>query len=275
MANDQGSQLSPRQRFGRELSRVRKNAGLSQKRLGAHVGVSPSLIGHIELGNRSPSRELATACDEVLGTGDIFVRLYRNISTPAGPHWFLRWVEEIEPRARVLRSWNPLLVSGLLQTENYARAVFRGHLSTPDPEVEEQVRARMHRTLLLDLDNAPELWFLLDEWVVRRPIGGPEVMVEQLEHLIALTERRNITIQLVPVDSPCTDGLMSAFTIAELAESPTTVQIDSTVEATVSADPEIVSEIWSRYDRLRAEAYRPGESLAMIKKAVDQWTQQT
>ncbi|MET8054602.1 DUF5753 domain-containing protein [Streptosporangium sp. NPDC005286] len=194
---------------------------------------------------------------------------------PTGPRWFLRWSEEIEPRARVLRCWDPLLVPGLLQTENYARAVFRGGLATSEQEIEDQVSARMRRQLILRKESPPVLWALLDEWVLRRPIGGREVMYEQLDHLAAIAGWQNVKVQLVPHDTFCTAGLMSGFALAELPDAPTTVSIESSGAGEVSAEHALASFIWDRYDRIRAEALRPSQSLEMIKEARDQWKQQT
>ncbi|MFG1879597.1 Scr1 family TA system antitoxin-like transcriptional regulator [Sphaerisporangium sp. NPDC049003] len=275
MANDLDPRLTPGQRFGRELARVRKEAGLSQVRLGAHLGVSSSLVGHIEVGSRTPKTDFAARCDEVFSTGDLFARLCRNITSPAGPRWFLRWSDEIEPRARVLRSWDPLLVPGLLQTESYAHAVFRGGLATSQQEVERQVSARMARQAILERDNPPGLWVLLDEWVLRRPIGSQTVMHEQLDHLATVAGRHNVKIQLVPHDTPCTAGLMSGFALAELPDAPTAVSVESAGAGEVSAEHDLVAVVWDRYDRIRAEAYRPGQSLEMIKEARDQWKNET
>ncbi|WP_343948097.1 helix-turn-helix transcriptional regulator [Nonomuraea longicatena] len=271
-----GGSSSPtaQQRFGRELARVRRDAGLSQKRLAAKLGVSGSLVGHIEIGDRNPKPDLAARCDDVFGSGDRFARLCRAIDSPVGPGWYIQWVDEIEPNAKVLRSWDPMLIPGLLQTESYARAIFQGDLSAPNQEIEEHVQARMQRKMILDRGEL-EAWFLLDEWVVRRPIGSNQIMADQLEHLVEFAERRNVTIQLVPVDSPCTGGLMSAFTIAELPDGPAVVSVDSAAKAEVSADPDLVSRSWIRYDKLRSEAYRPGETLKMIKEAIGQWMHKT
>ncbi len=271
MANDLDPRLTPVQRFGRELARARKQAGLSQERLGARLGVSGSLVGHIEIGNRTPKPDLAARCDEVFGTGDLFARLCRNITSPSAPHWFLGWSDEIEPRAQVLRSWDPLLIPGLLQTTDYARAVFRGDLATSEDEIEEQVAARMARQIVLDRDRPPALWVLLDETVLDRLIGGPEIMYEQLNRLVALAGRQNIKIQIVPRDTSCTSGLLSSFIIAELPDAPTSVSIESSATGEVSADHEVVSLVWSRYDRIRAEAYRPSQSLDIIKEAGIRW----
>ncbi|WP_329093341.1 helix-turn-helix domain-containing protein [Streptosporangium sp. NBC_01469] len=273
MGNDLDPRLTPTQRFGRELGRARKEAGLSQARLGNHLGVSSSFVGHIETGNRRPSTKLAADCDRFFETDDLFTHLCRNIAAPSGPSWFLRWSDEIEPRARVLRSWDPLLVPGLLQTEKYARAVFRGDLATSDQEVEEQVGARMRRQLILKKDSPPMLWALLDEWVLRRPIGGPEVMYEQLDHLAAVAGRQNVTVQIVPHDTSCTTGLMSGFVLAQLTDAPTAVSVESAGAGEVSAEHNLVGVVWDRYDKIRAEAHRPGQSLKMIEEARDQWKQ--
>ncbi|MEV4105407.1 DUF5753 domain-containing protein [Nonomuraea sp. NPDC049649] len=189
---------------------------------------------------------------------------------------YLRWTDEIEPSARVLRSWDPLLFPGLLQTEDYARAVFRGGpAGSSDRRVEDGVSARMHRQLILDTEAPPTLWVLFDEMVLRRPIGGPQVMVTQLEHVLAVADRPYITVQVVPFDTPCTAGLLSSFIIAELSDGPTAVSVDSAGRGEVSAEHDFVTLIWDRYDKLRAEAYRPGRSLEMIEEARDQWKLKT
>ncbi|MFD0884346.1 Scr1 family TA system antitoxin-like transcriptional regulator [Streptosporangium algeriense] len=275
MEKGSGSLMSAADRFGRELARYRKEARLSQARLAQRIGCSPSLIGHIETGNRLPQPDFAEACDRIFELSEKrhFVRLRHQISeSPYGPKWFLRWVEEIEPRAIGLRTWDPLLVPGLLQTEAYARAVFRGHSTTPEKEVEKQVNARMQRTLILSKEDPPTLWVLIDEHVLHRPIGGAHVMREQLDHLVTVAGLRHVIVQVVPYDTPCTDGLMSGFVIAELADEPTAVSVESAATGEVSADTEVVSLILGRYDRIRAEAYRPSESLTKIKEAATRWT---
>ncbi|MFD1543882.1 helix-turn-helix domain-containing protein [Nonomuraea guangzhouensis] len=275
MANDLDPRLTAAQRFGKELARVRKEANMTQIRLGKHLGCSSSLIAHLEKGDRTPKLDLAAGCDEIFGTGDRFKRLCRNITSPTGPDWYIRWTEEIEPYARVLRSWDPLQIPGILQTEAYARAVFRGGLFTSEQDIQDKVDARMRRRGILLRDKSPTLLVLLDEWVLRRPIDGAKVMEEQLDYLLTAGELPNVTIQIVPYDTTCTTGLMSAFMIAELSDAPTTVSVDSAAKAEVSADHKLVSLIWDIYDKLRTEALRPGPSLQMIKEARNQWKQQT
>ncbi|MGP3933480.1 helix-turn-helix domain-containing protein [Nonomuraea sp. KM88] len=276
MANGLDPRLTPVQRFGRELARTRRDHGLTQVALGRRLGCSSSLVAHIEKGDRTPKPDLAAACDQAFGTGDRFSRLCRSITSPSGPGWYLRWTDEIEPSARVLRSWDPLLIPGLLQTEDYAQAVFRGDLAGASPqEVENGVSARMRRQLILDSDAPPTMWVLLDEMVLRRPVGDPQVMAAQLDHLVAAANRPYLTVQLVPFETPCTAGFLSSFIIAELPDAPTAVSVDSAGQGEVSAEHDFVALIWDRYDRIRAEAYRPGYSLKIIEETRAQWNDKT
>jgi transcriptional regulator with XRE-family HTH domain len=275
MANDLDPRLTPVQRFGKELARVRKEAGVTQAVLGKRLGCSSSLVAHIEIGDRTPKPDFATRCDQVFGTGDLFARLCRNITSPSGPDWYIRWTDEIEPRARVLRSWDPLLVPGLLQTEDYARAIFRGGLATSDQEIEDGVSARMRRQRILKRDKAPALWVLLDAGVLHRLVGSAEVMHAQLDYLATMATYQNVKVQIVAAGVPCTAGWLSGFIIAELPDAPTVVSVDSAGRGEVSAEHDFVSMIWNRYDRIRADACPSGQSLEMIKEARDQWKHQT
>lgn len=275
MPNDLTPRPTPAQRYGRELARHRNAAGLSQTRLAFRLGVSPSLISHIERGTRNPGPGFAKRCDEFFDTGDLFTRLCRDITASARPVWFADWLDEIEPRARVLRSWDPLLIPGLVQTEAYARAVFAGGPPLTEQELQERVDTRMQRKTILDRADPPELWILLDEWVLKRPLGGPRTMADQLAYLIEIANRRHVTVQIVPYDSPCTDGLLSAFTIAELPDASTAVFVESAGNGEASAEYELVTAIWGQYDRMRAQAYRPHDSLSLIKEAQQRWHQKT
>ncbi len=275
MAQDLVPGPTPTQRFGRELARVRKARGLSQEALAPHLGVSKSLIGHIEIGNRTPKEDLAARCDHFFATGDLFTRLCRNITAPASPGWYIRWTDEVEPRAHVLRSWDPMLVPGLLQTEDYSRAIFRGHLPASNEEIENKVSARMRRHLILERDNPPTLWALLDEGVLHRLIGSQETMLRQLDYLLEIAERLNVTIQLIPRDTTCTIGLSSGFVLAELEDQPSVISVEAAGRSYVSAEQSLVTTIWSMYDKLRAEALRPSESLNLIKEARGRWAPRT
>ncbi|MFS1298151.1 DUF5753 domain-containing protein [Streptosporangium longisporum] len=177
----------------------------------------------------------------------------------------------MEPIALVIRSWDPLLVPGLLQTESYARHLFaNGPRATPD-EVEERVQARMRRQRILDKEDPPMLLVLIDEGVLRRRVNGPEVMREQLGHLLEVAQRPSVTVQVV--DPDCTAGMLGAFMIAELPiGQPDTIHVDSSAEGYVTADHDLVTSMWERYEAIRRWAYPDRMSLKMIEEARQEWT---
>ncbi|MEV7010471.1 helix-turn-helix transcriptional regulator [Streptosporangium sp. NPDC051022] len=266
---------SPRARFGAEMRRLREAAQLSQGAVASRLGCTQTQVSRLEAATRTPSRSDAEKLDRLFGTAAdaFFASLYQRItaSRDGGPTWFMGWVDEIEPAANVLRSWDPLLVPGLLQTEAYARHIFsRGPATTPD-EVNGNVEARMRRRRILDRDDPPLLLVLIDEGVLRRRVGGPEVMHEQLGHLLDIAESPTVSIQVV--DPECTAGLLSAFMIAELPHGrPDTIHVDSPAEGRVTTDPALVASIWKRYEAIRHCAYPGHMSLKMIEEARRKWT---
>ncbi|WP_442811657.1 Scr1 family TA system antitoxin-like transcriptional regulator [Streptosporangium sp. NBC_01755] len=124
-----GPFVRPLVAFGAELRKRRKAAGLSQDRLAEITQFSQSLIGFIERGERTPSRNFAQRCDDALEAGGEVIRLWEHITRGASPRWFRGWLD-VEPAAHTLHTWQPLVVPGLLQTEAYARAVIRGEPGT-------------------------------------------------------------------------------------------------------------------------------------------------
>ncbi|MCG5216975.1 helix-turn-helix domain-containing protein [Streptosporangium sp. KLBMP 9127] len=272
MAETTGRARTPIERFGAELLKYRKDAGLSQTRLGDRLLRSASLVSGIERGIRTPQPDFAEAVDQTFGLTDRhFARLAERIhQSPGGPRWYARWVEEIEPAATVLRSWDPLLVPGLLQTEAYARAVFSQAPRITPQGVEERVQARLLRQHILERRDPPCFMVLIDAGVLRRKVGGAEVMRDQLDYLINVASRPAMSLQVV--DPECLTGLMGPFMIAELPDAPDTVHIESSAEGRISTDSDTVSSLWRRYDAIRSWAYPDRASLEMIKEVRQEWT---
>ncbi|MEU8378412.1 helix-turn-helix transcriptional regulator [Streptosporangium sp. NPDC048865] len=265
---------SPHARFGAEMRRLREAAQLSQSAVASRLGCTQTQVSRLESATRTPSRSDAERLDLLFGSGGSthFTDLRRHIvARPSGPAWFIGWAEEIEPVALVLRSWDPLLVPGLLQTEPYARHLFaHGPRATPD-EVEERVQARMQRQRILDKDDPPMLLVLIDEGVLRRRVSGPEVMREQLGHLLEVAQQPTVAVQVV--DPDCTAGMLGAFMIAELPNGqPDTIHVDSSIEGHVTTDQDSVTSIWNRYESIRRWAYPDRMSLKMIEEARREWT---
>ena len=265
---------SPMNRFGAELRRYRKHLGLSQGRLGQRLGLTQGMVSHLERGTRSPTQDHAENLDRIFNLSEkkYFSGLYRYIAEPAaGPAWFTDWAEEIDPRARVIRSWDPLLIPGLLQTEAYAWHIFNAEPEMTPEEVQRCVAARTRRREILNHDSPPSLLALIGEGVLHQQVGGGEVMHAQLEYLLELAQQPNVTIQIV--DSDCLPGKLGAFMIAQLPDGePDAILADSSARGFGVVDPDLVRSVWKRYDAIRTWAYPGNVSLKMIREVNQQWT---
>ncbi|GII76964.1 transcriptional regulator [Sphaerisporangium rufum] len=265
---------SPRVRFGAEMRRLREAAQLSQAAVAARLGCTQTQVSRLESATRTPSPGDAHRLDLLFGTegGTFFADLHRRIAArPGSPIWFIDWLDEIEPTALTLRSWDPLLIPGLLQTEDYARELFRRGPGTERDDVEKRVEARIQRRRILDKPDPPLLLFLMDAGVVRRQVGGPESMRGQLDYLLDIAHHPTLSIQLV--DPLCIAGLAGAFMIAELPHGrPETIHADSPAQGQISCDPEVVKSIKRRYEAIRLWAYPEHLTRRMIEEARREWT---
>lgn len=262
---------SPIALFGFELRRHRKECGWSQQRLARAVPYSVGTISMIETAKRCPSEQFAHHCDEALQADGALIRLWPLVTRASAPPWFRPWLE-VESSADVIRTWEPSLVPGLLQTENYARAMLSGEPGVTVEEVEEQLATRMERQSVLRRTKPPMLWAVLDEAVLHRPIGGPEVMAEQLAHLAQIGQTPRITIQILPLTACSTTGLLGGFVLAEADGAPDTAYIEAASNAQVTDWTETVRTLAFRYEGIRSEVLPQRESLELIKETMSRWT---
>jgi transcriptional regulator with XRE-family HTH domain len=266
---DNSDQMSPRARFASDLERYRKKAKLSQISLSVRMRCHTSLISHVERGRRTPTLEFAEAADQAFDLDGHFAKLYRQITHSPAFGWFARWVEEIEPQAVILQSWDPLLVPGLLQTPEYARAIFS--TTSPPDRAEERVQARTRRMQIFDSPTPPVFLALIEDSVLHRPIGGPEILLNQLRHLQELSRHPRITVQLVPTAAGCVAGTMSAFALARLRDGSEVVSADSVLSGQVTGDHDAVAQLKVRYDNIRADALPHTVSQQAIEDAIKKW----
>ncbi|WP_187414621.1 helix-turn-helix domain-containing protein [Nonomuraea sp. PA05] len=265
-----GDSMSPRARFAHDLTEYRKSAKMTQAALALRMRCHESLISHIETGRRAPTVDIAEEADRTFGLDGHFVALFTRIAQSPTLGWFARWVEEIEPRAVILQSWDPLLIPGILQTPDYARAIFQTG-SAPD-RVEERVEARIRRISIFDGACPPTFLALMDEGVLHRPIGTADILAAQLRYLLELTRHPQITVQLVPVVAGCVPGMMSAFALARLRDGSEVVSADSVLSGQVTADHDAVVQLKQRYDRIRADAQPRFDTQQAIEDAIGKWT---
>lgn len=263
---------SPTALFGFELRRHRKERGWSQQRLARAVRYSLGTISMIETAKRSPTEEFARHCDEALEADGALLRLWPMVSHTSAPPWFRPWLD-VEATADAIRMWGPLIVPGILQTEDYARAVLSGDIGVTPEHVEDQVKTRIERQDILKRPTPPLLWVILDESVLHRPIGSPEVMTAQLEHLIQAGQAARIGIQVLPFSAYCTAGLAGGFAIAQAHGTMDTAYVESAgVLGRVTERREDVRALIYRYDAIRSEALSQRESLNLIKETMQRWT---
>jgi transcriptional regulator with XRE-family HTH domain len=266
--------LSPLAIWGRELRHHRLAAGLTQEQLSARIHFSESLISQVENGIRKPQEDFSRKCDGVLSTGGALLRLlemFRGDHVPA----FLRPYAEYEARAVSIREFAGLAIPGLLQTEDHARALITaGRPAARPDEIDHLVSTRMERQAILTRDNdAPMLWAVLDESVIRRPVGGPAVHRAQLARLLEATESPGVSLQVIPLDSGAHAGLTSSFILLSLKDGGEVAYGDDAAGGRLTENAAGVAAFVMAYEALRASAVSARQSLDLIKKAmVEPWT---
>jgi len=272
---DLDASASPLAFFGAELRIARLAAGLSQEQLGKRLGFSGDLVGKIETGERKPKPEFVAACDGAFPSSNgLFARIYDlALKSGAVPAWFQEWYEA-EREAASVSCWEPMLIPGLVQTPDYARALFQAWRSADnDDELDQLVSVRMARKTILDRPQPPVLWIVIDEAVLHRCIGSPRITRGQLEHLAALADRPKVTIQVVPAEVGAHVGLLGAFAIATFDHGPTIVYLESPDQGQTTDKHATVTVVSLTFDTLRAEALPRGASRNMILKvAKERWT---
>ncbi|MDH2424651.1 helix-turn-helix transcriptional regulator [Sphaerisporangium sp. TRM90804] len=264
---------SARARFAYELQRHRLMAHLTQGQLGRRMGFSGSLVGAVENLKRTPSEDFARRCDRALQLDGVLSALHVEgwPPPPPVPEHFRNWTLE-ERRATALQIWDPLLVPGIFQIEQYARRVFERAPGITPEEVEERLVGRMQRKNILSQEKPPMILSIIDEGVLRRPIGGPEVMRRQMEYLLEIAHHPRVTIQIVPFEAEAVPGLLAAFVIAEQRGTPYAVYVDSIPDGRTLTERGVIASLTARYDAIRAEAYPTSLSLKVIQQTAERWT---
>jgi transcriptional regulator with XRE-family HTH domain len=257
-----------------ELRRYRDAAGLTQEQLARRINFSESLVAMVETGKRIPKADFIAACDQALSTGDGLDRIWKRMVRSTYPAWF-RPFADMEEVATAIFKYESQAVPGLVQTEDYARAILRaGRPRDTDEEIERLVAARMARQAILVRERPPLLWAALDEAVLRRPVGGRAAMRAQLAHLVAAARARHIVVQVLPFAAGEHAGMAGARTILGLPDEGDIVYVEAPGSGLIIGTPEEVAETALRFDLLRAVALSPGESIAMITEMIEEYGEQ-
>ncbi|WP_411141485.1 helix-turn-helix domain-containing protein [Streptomyces sp. x-80] len=260
---------SPRAMLGAELRHQREKAGLSQEQLGSPLFVSGSFIGQLEAGTRRMQLEYAIQIDEILQTDGYFERNCGAATKSKYPDHFAE-AAEAEAVAVTIKEYAPLLIPGLLQTEAYARAVFRAyHPTAPEEEIDELVSARLERAQLLDDPTNPMFWSVLDEAVLRRRVGSPAVMAEALRHIASLIRRHRIIVQVLPFSAGSHIALGGGLKLMAFNDAPPLAYLHGLGTGQLLDDPASVARYELTYDLVGAIALSPEASLALIESAAE------
>ncbi|WP_189106540.1 helix-turn-helix domain-containing protein [Streptomyces camponoticapitis] len=270
--NDLDAYANPRAFYGAELRRLREEAGLTQTQLGERVFCTGSYIGQFESATRWPMVDMSRMIDEVLGSGEHLQRLAKLARSTSIADYFAD-AAALEPLARSICTYSPLVIPGLLQTERYARAITHASLPlAPQEEVEEYVRARMARQRILDGDTAPTLWAVLHEAALRVPLGGPGCMREQLGRLVSLGRARRVMVQVVPYAASAHAFVQETFRLMSFGDAPDVAYTEGSHTGQLIDDPALVGRFHSSYDLVRAAALSPMASLDWLESTAKDYT---
>ncbi|MEV5336353.1 helix-turn-helix domain-containing protein [Streptomyces werraensis] len=255
----------------RQLKLWREAAGLTQAELGAAIGYGEELVSSVERGRRIPRPEYLDAADRVLGANGKISAMKRDVAEARYPKK-VRDVKRLETEAVEIRSYNNCVIDGLLQTEDYARAVFGSRRPQfPDDEVEQRVAARLDRQQIFTSPaTRPVFSFVLCEATLRRPIGGKMVMRGQLQRLSEVAQLRNVDLQVLPLEREENSGLGGPFRLLRLKTGIAVGLSEVQLSANVITDPKETSVLDMRHGIIRAQALAPRESLALIEKVLEE-----
>lgn len=248
---------------GREVRRLRKANRLSQDQLAEKLTLSPAMLSSIERGIRGCKPEYAEQIDAALQAGGRVLRLAEK-ATDGTPIWFLD-VERLQLQAIEIREFQLGWVPGLLQTEDYARLAVRGGTSSPEPVVQQSVAARLKRQELLWSESPPLVVMVLDEGVLHRPIGRRDIMIQQLDRLLSVTEHAHIKVQVLPMSAGPHAGLDGSFQLMRLPTKEVVLALESRVSADAKNDADHVDNYVQAFEDLRALALAPNESADLIR----------
>ncbi|MFF4352081.1 helix-turn-helix transcriptional regulator [Streptomyces sp. NPDC001530] len=255
-----------------ELLRIhRGRLGLTQKEAGELLLVSESLFGAYERAERIPAIEFLKDADKGLDARGALIACVEMMEEEKYPPTFVSWVR-LERAALVISGYETMLIPGLLQTEEYVRALYgvRVPAYTRD-EIEQHVEARLERQAVLTRNPPPLVAMVVEESVLERPIGGAEVLKEQLWHLLDCMRTMNhLTLQVMPTQRHAHAGLRGPMQLMSTEEGRNLVYTEGHGGSTLISKPERVNELMHLFGILRAQALTPWESGELIERKAGQ-----
>lgn len=271
-------------RLAAMLHEMRETAGLSKEVVSAKTGINVTTLYRIETAQARPQRRTLTAMLELYDIPEPqrsdALQLLVDALKPGMARSFEDAVSEVygayinfEAEALSARFFQASFVPGLLQTEAYANAVYETTMPKISEQVREQrVRARLERSRVLGKHDPLELWVVLDEAVIKRLVGGKEVMRQQFDQLLDHTNKRNVILQILPFDAGAHPGMLGSFTLLDFPDpaDPELVYVEGIAsDELIEGHPE-VRRYGVMFDQLRAMALSPRDSITMIEQAIEE-----
>uniref|UniRef100_UPI003EBFDE67 DUF5753 domain-containing protein n=1 Tax=Streptomyces sp. bgisy034 TaxID=3413774 RepID=UPI003EBFDE67 len=229
---------------------------------------SPTLISHFEAGRRLPKPDDAQRIDQALRTDGFFVRWLEDLESKYVDHFAA--VAELEQQATLIQQFALSLVPGVFQTDDYARAVFRAYRSNHTAEeLDEAVVIRTRRARILDGPLQPVIWTLLDECVLRRRVGGPQVMAEQLHKIADLAEAGRLRLHVLPYGVGAHALQQSYLTLMSFEDSAPVAYVEAFLTGHLMDDPALVTASQTAYALALSDALSQQQSLALVRAAAE------
>jgi DNA-binding XRE family transcriptional regulator len=284
-ARQAGGPTVRRMLVGSQLRRLRIEAGLTREQAGARIRASEWKIHRLENGQVGFKERDVVDLLTLYGVGDpgqvaavVSMALEANDTGwwhrygDVLPQWFRAYVD-LEQAATLIRTYEGQFVPGLLQTDDYTRAVMGGALAETAEEIERRVELRRARQALLERDNPPRLWAVIDEAALRRPVGGARVMRAQIERLLECAELPSVVLQVLPFGAGAHPAMVGAFTILRFADDdlPDIVYLEHLTGAVYLDKRDDVLRHLHVMESISVRAARPADSaviLAAIAKEI-------
>ncbi|GGT98259.1 MULTISPECIES: helix-turn-helix domain-containing protein [Streptomyces] len=253
--------------FGEVVKTFRKRARLTQEEFARRVRYSVQTVASIEQGRRFPSAEFVERAEEVLDAFGVIRAAAKHVARQPGlASWFQKWAK-LEAEALCLYTYENRLIPGLLQIELYARTLFEGQLPPlDDDEIQEKLVARVERQKLLTERPNTAYSFIIEEHVLRKTTGGPETHRTQIEHILRMSEQRNIEMQVMPLSREHHAGLDGPMQLLETPDNRWFGYGEGQRAGLLFADAKEVGILKMRYARMRSQALTLEDSQSLLRQ---------
>ncbi|MFE3591533.1 DUF5753 domain-containing protein [Streptomyces niveus] len=270
--NSESGKVTPRVRLDKRLRRLRERKGLSLRQLSEQVsGYSHSYLGRVELGEQLPSEALVDSLDEFFDADGVLGELLELAHESLIPDYSRTFLSK-EALAERIQVFTSSHIPGLLQTEEYARELFRQSLPREtEDELSERVAVRMRRRRILLRDTSPPYWAIIDEASLKRPARSIGAMVGQLRHLLTVAAHPRIAIQVLPFAVGTHPMPGGSLTLMTLREGGTIAQVESFASGEGVHSTRRVVELTERFDLARSMALTDDASLDLIRRYLKEY----